>query len=107
MYPTKILLFFEFPHQRGPFEQSFALFGGKFCPKIAVVVGGCDPRGKSRIAVEGRGGVVRATGLALVAPEDPTVGVEPLRRGDLYGAIGDAKCRIDAPIGTNCARWAS
>lgn len=107
MYPTKILLIFEFPHQRGPLKESFALFGGEFCPKVAIVVGGCDLRCEERVAPEWGEFVVWAAGLALVASEYPTLCVEGLVVTLLYGTIGDTEGCVDTPVWANCSRWAS
>lgn len=106
-YPTKILLFFEFPHNGGAIEQLFTLLGCEFCPKIAVIVGGCYPRRKALIAEEWGGGVVGTAGLTLVATKDPSVRVKGVGCAHLDGAIGDAEGGVDCPIGANCSRWAS
>ena len=107
MYPTKILPIFEFPHERGAFEQLFALFGGEFCPKIAVVVGGIDLRSKEGVAKKWGVLVVGTAGLTLVTPEHPPLCVEGLIASLLNGAIGDTKGCVDTPVGANCSRWAS
>ena len=83
----KDTLFFESTHKRSGAKSALGLLGGEGGPKIGIVVEGVEGGLKARVAIQGCRGVVGTTGLTLVAPKYPTVGIEGLIGGPLNCSI--------------------
>ena len=83
------------------------LLVGQRAPKLLGVVARIEQWSKALVAIHRRVNVIGAAALALVAPEEPAVSVEPLGGAFFDGSVGNAEPCIDAAFGSDCAGWAS